>query len=53
VVHKVPGIGGMLAAIAPTLLNVLAGVVAGALVLACVNTAKNILVKIKKARDSV
>ncbi len=38
-VHGVPGIGGVLAAIAPTLLNMLAGVVAGGLVLLGVNRA--------------
>jgi hypothetical protein len=37
VVDKLPGIGGVLAAVTPTLLNVLAGVVAGGLVLLAVN----------------
>lgn len=46
--HSLPGIGGVLAAITPTLLNMLAGVVAGGLVLLGVNKAKAILGKFKK-----
>ncbi len=48
-VHGVPGIGGVLAAIAPTLLNVLAGVVAGGLVLLGVNRATAVFGKRKNS----
>jgi predicted DNA repair protein MutK len=49
VVRNLPGIGGVLAAITPTLLNMLAGVVAGGLVLAGVNQATAVMGKFKKA----
>jgi hypothetical protein len=45
VVHSIPGLGGVLAAITPTLLNMLAGVVAGGLVLLGVNKVKAVLGK--------
>ena len=48
-IHGVPGIGGVLAAIAPTLLNVLAGVVAGGLVLLGVNRATAVFGKRKNS----
>jgi hypothetical protein len=44
-VHGVPGIGGLLAAITPSFLNLLAGVIAGGLVLLGVNKAKTLLAK--------
>lgn len=47
-VHGVPGLGGMLAAITPTLLNMLAGIVAGGLVLLGVNQATAIYGKFKR-----
>ncbi len=46
-VHGVPGLGGVLAAITPMLLNMLAGVVAGGLVLLGVNQAKAVFGKRK------
>jgi predicted DNA repair protein MutK len=49
VVRNLPGIGGVLAAITPTLLNMLAGVVAGGLVLAGVNQATAVMGKFKIA----
>jgi len=45
IVHGVPGIGGVLAAITPMLLNLLVGVIAGGLVLLGVNKAKALLAK--------
>ena len=48
-VHGVPGIGGVLAAITPTLLNMLAGVVAGGLVLLGVNRATAVFGKRKNS----
>jgi predicted DNA repair protein MutK len=51
-VHNIPGIGGMLAAITPTLLSMLAGVIAGGLVLAGVNKATAVLGKRNKLPDS-
>lgn len=48
VVHKLPGIGGVLAVITPALLNVVAGVVAGGLVLLGVNKATAIFERFKK-----
>ena len=45
VVHGIPGLGGVLAVITPTLLNMLAGVVAGGLVLLGVNKVKAVLGK--------
>ena len=53
VVGGVPGIGGVLAALAPTLVDMLAGVVAGGLVLAGVNRATAVMGKLKKRPDSV
>ena len=41
-IRRAPGVGGVLAAMAPTLLNVLAGVVTGGIALACVSSAKRI-----------
>jgi predicted DNA repair protein MutK len=52
VVHNIPGIGGVLAAITPTLLNMLAGIVAGGLVLAGVNKATAVFGKRNKRPDS-
>lgn len=48
VVANLPGIGGVLAAVTPTLLNVLAGVVAGGLVLLGVNQTTAVLGKFRK-----
>jgi hypothetical protein len=48
VVHGIPGIGGVLAAITPMALNALAGVVAGGMALAIVSLAKGIIGKFKK-----
>jgi len=47
-VHGVPAIGGVLAAVTPTLLDAIAGVVAGAIVLAVVTIAGRILRSFKK-----
>lgn len=47
-VHGVPGIGGVLAAVTPTLLDAIAGVVAGAIVLAVVTVAGRILRSFRK-----
>jgi predicted DNA repair protein MutK len=44
-VRALPGLGGPLAALTPTILNALAGMVAGALVLAAVVLARGILAK--------
>ncbi len=44
-VKHVPGVGGVLAAITPTVLNTLAGVIAGAVVLAVVSMVKAVLPK--------
>lgn len=46
--RSLPGVGGVLSAITPTLLNMLAGVVAGGLVLLGVNKATTVLGKLKK-----
>lgn len=53
VVGGVPGIGGVLAALTPTLVDMLAGIVAGGLVLAGVNRATVVMGKLKKRPDSV
>jgi hypothetical protein len=53
VAHGVPGIGGVLAAIAPTLSNMLAGIVAGGLVLAGVNKVTAVMGRFTKLPDSV
>ena len=53
VVGNLPGIGGVLAAITPTFLNMLVGVIAGGLVLAGVNKATAVLGKRNKLPDSV
>jgi len=47
-VRGVPGIGGTLAAIAPTAVNALAGVVVGGLALAGVGAAKGFMARLKK-----
>lgn len=47
-VHGVPAVGGVLAAVTPTLLDAVAGVVAGAIVLAVVTIAGRILRSFKK-----
>jgi len=47
-VHGVPALGGVLAAVTPTLLDAIAGVVAGAIVLAVVTIAGRILRSFKK-----
>ena len=47
-VHSLPGIGGVLAAITPALLNALAGVIAGGLVLLGVNKATAVFEKFTK-----
>ena len=52
VVHNIPSIGGVLAAITPTLLNMLAGIVAGGMVLAGVNKATAVFGKRSKLPDS-
>ena len=52
VIHNVPGIGGVLAALTPTLLNMLAGIVAGGVVLAGVNKATAVFGKRSKQSDS-
>jgi len=46
-VHGVPVLGGLLAALTPTVLNALAGVVAGALVLATVVPVRNVIGKFR------
>ena len=46
--HRVPAIGGMLAALTPTLLNALAGVVAGGIVLAGVSGARAVSVRVRR-----
>jgi predicted DNA repair protein MutK len=43
--HAVPGVGGLLAVLAPALINLLAGIVAGALVLGVVVLGKKLLTK--------
>jgi predicted DNA repair protein MutK len=50
---RVPGVGGALAAMAPTLLNVLAGVVAGGITVACVSSAKRIWMFLRKTGASI
>lgn len=45
--HGVAAIGGFLAALAPTVVSALAGIVAGGLVLAAVNLTKTIIAKLK------
>ncbi|MFZ1641185.1 MAG: DUF808 domain-containing protein [Candidatus Contendobacter sp.] len=52
VVHNVPGIGGVLAALTPTLLSMLAGIVAGGVVLVGVNKATAVFGKRNKQPDS-
>ena len=52
VVHNVPGIGGVLAALTPMLLNMLAGIVAGGVVLAGVNKATAVFGKRGNQPDS-
>lgn len=52
VVHNVPGIGGVLATLTPTLLNMLAGIVAGGVVLVGVNKAMALLGKRHQQPDS-
>ncbi|MGB9990480.1 DUF808 domain-containing protein [Pseudoduganella rhizocola] len=47
-VHGVPAVGGVLAAVTPTLLDAIAGVIAGAIVLAVVTVAGRILRSFKK-----
>jgi len=49
VVRGVPGLGGALAALAPTAVNLVAGAVAGALVLAAAGAAKGLVARLKKA----
>lgn len=44
-VHQLPGIGPMLAALVPTFVNIIAGIIAGALVLAIINGARALLPK--------
>lgn len=46
--RSLPGVGGVLAAITPTLLNMLAGVIAGGLVLMGVNQVMAVLGKLRK-----
>lgn len=46
-VHVVPGLGGLLAALTPTVLSALAGMVAGALVLAVVVPIRNVVGKFR------
>ena len=52
VVHNMPGIGGALAALAPTLLSLLAGIIAGGIVLAGVKQAKSWVGKRHQSPDS-
>ena len=48
-VHGLPVLGGLLAALTPTVLNALSGVIAGALVLAAVVPIRNVVGKFRNS----